>query len=95
MRTGSLTISTSLSGRYPLPYDFRLTPELRFRYRHNREAQNSIELNPRLRVEYRFRKLTLDTDLIFQWIKGVGSSGNFASDEELGYILNVGLRYDF
>lgn len=89
------SFSTLLSGRYPLPYEFRLTPELRFEYRRNRDSRDFIELDPGLRLEYRFRWLVLDTDFAFQWIKRVGSGGSSTQSDELGYLLNVGLRYDF
>ena len=36
-----------------------------------------------------------DTDFVFQWIQGVGSTGGAPRRDELGYVLNVGLRYDF
>ncbi len=89
------SFTMSLGGRYPLPYDLRLKPELRFAYRDNDDTQNFIELDPRITIEYRTRRLVLDADFVLQWIKGVGSSGSLSRDDELGYILNIGMRYDF
>lgn len=87
--------SANLSGRYRLPYELRLTPELRFEYRMNRETADFVELDPGLRVEYRFRRLVLDLDFVFQWIQGLGSVDPATAPDELGYLLNAGVRYDF
>jgi hypothetical protein len=89
------TIRAILMGRYPLANGFRLTPELQIEYRDNRNSQNFIELDPGLRFEYRFRRLVLDVDFLFQWIKGVGKPGMFGRRDERGYLLNIGARYDF
>ena len=85
----------TLGGRYYLFGKLRLTPELRFDYRDNDEGGDYIELDPRVRIEFRWGPVTLDTDWILQWLQDVGGGGRSFSRNELGYSLHVGARYDF
>jgi hypothetical protein len=88
-------VSLTMSGRYVAFNDLRFTPSLRFDYRMNEGTQDFIELDPGLRFEYRFHGFIFDTDFVFQWIQGVGSTRGAPRRDELGYVLNIGLRYDF
>jgi len=88
-------VSLTMSGRYVAFKNLRFTPSLRFDYRMNEGTQDFIELDPGLRFEYRFYGFIFDTDFVFQWIQGIGSTGGGPKRDELGYVLNVGLRYDF
>jgi len=88
-------LDLNLSGRYTVLNDLRLTPVLRFRYRMNQQSQDFIELDPGLRFEYRLYGLVLDCDFVFQWLQGIGSTNGAPRRDELGYVLNLGLRYDF
>jgi hypothetical protein len=88
-------VSMTMSGRYVAFNDLRFTPSLRFDYRMNEGTQDFIELDPGIRFEYRFYGFIFDTDFVFQWIQGVGSTGGAPRRDEFGYVLNVGLRYDF
>jgi len=86
--------SATVSGRYPLPCDFRLSPAVQFAYRNNQDGRNFIELRPGVRIEYRLLGLVFDTDLALEWLQGVGG-GASSQNDQIGYVLSVGARYDF
>lgn len=59
-----------------------------------RVRNGSFTVRPYLGAEYRFGRLTLDTDCGIEWT--TGAFGDEPSNgDELAYILSFGLRYDF
>jgi len=84
-----------LSGRYPLSGKLRISPLLTADYRDHPELRDMLSLRPGLRLEYRHRWLTLDTDVRGEWLRAVGVGIPQSERDAFGYTLYVTLRLDF
>ncbi len=84
-----------LRARFPILDGLRITPTVRADYLDYPSSRDQIKLEPQLRLEYRWRDLTLDADTVLEWRKGVGSGPTSSSSDDLGYALYLGLRFDF
>jgi hypothetical protein len=71
---------------------FQINPRFRFDYRSFGVGGSQWSLRPAVRLEYRWRFLTFDAELAYDW--RTAASGPAAGDDSL-YSLDIGLRYDF
>ncbi len=85
-------VTLILNSRYPVVSGFRVNPLVRVDYRSSTGDSETIALRPTLRLEYRFRRFTLDLRGDFLWEQNFGSD---AQADEVGYTATVGVRYDF
>jgi hypothetical protein len=80
-------VSGTLSGRYPLTRNLRLTPRFRTDYR-MQDGPDTVVLHPSVRVDLRVGVLRFDAEVGAEWeIGGI--------EDGLTYFTTCGVRYDF
>lgn len=90
---GSLAdrVAMTLDGRYPIFADLRANPRLWAEYRHNRGLSDTVVVRPSLRFDYRLWQLVFQPEAGLDWRLPMRSK----LDDQLGYSLMLGIRWDF
>jgi tetratricopeptide (TPR) repeat protein len=84
-------IAMTLDGRYPIFAGLRANPRLWAEYRRNRNLADTVFVRPSLRFDYRIWQLVLQPEAVLDWRVPMNSK----LDDQLGYSLMFGIRWDF
>lgn len=83
------------SGRFPFLSGFWLSPRFNIVYRDQGKVGDQLGLRPGFRAEYRQSLFSVEADLRLEWLHRTGSGLSGLTDDELGYLLDLTLRWNF
>lgn len=83
------------SGRFPFLSGFWLSPRFNIVYRDQGKVGDQLGLRPGLRAEYRQSLFSVEGDLRLEWLHRTGSGLSGLTDDELGYLLDITVRWNF
>lgn len=83
--------SVGLSGRYPIIRRLRFGPQVVAELRHNDDGTEQRKLRTALRIDYRWRRLTLEGEAGVEWSEGDALS----SGDQRDLFFTLGYRYSF
>jgi hypothetical protein len=83
------------SGRFPFLSGFWLSPRFNIVYRDQGTVGDQLGLRPGFRAEYRQSLFSVEGDLRLEWLHRTGSGLSGLTDDELGYLLDITVRWNF
>jgi len=83
------------SGRFPFLSGFWLSPRFNIVYRDQGKVGNQLGLRPGFRAEYRQSLFSIEGDVRLEWLHRTGSGLSGLTDDELGYLLDITVRWNF
>lgn len=85
------SIAAGFDARYPLTPDVRLNPRLWADYRFADVAGDLFRMVPSLRLDWRVMGFEIEPEAGFEWFEPIGGP----NERQLGYVVSLGIRYDF
>jgi hypothetical protein len=85
------SVGASLDARYPLTPDLRLNPRLWTDFRTADLGGDVVRVVPTLRLDWRLLGFEIQPEAGFEWLEPIGGP----SQRQLGYLVSLGVRYDF
>jgi hypothetical protein len=83
------------SGRFPFLSRFWFSPRFNIVYRDQEVVGDQLGLRPGFRAEYRQTQFSVEGDFRLEWLYRTGSGVSVLSDNELGYLLDITVRWNF